>query len=122
MRQDRLLPKLLVGLVILIVPLVLMVQILARTHPVYQQSLDYLEADSVATKLLGTPLSTGWWVDNRSGRFNAAMIYYVEGRHQSGHILVKGKNTGVDWKVTSVTLMMEDSGRELAIYLPGKGK
>ena len=104
MNKSIFLKSVAVGIAILLIPSIAIMQWFSHSHPVYRQSLEWLQHSPQAARYLGEGIESDCWVSLRSSRhtLTANVEYGIGGSAGQGEALVSAKKVGDDWRLTYI--------------------
>jgi len=102
--KGTMLKSLIIGFAFLLAPSTAVMQWITHTHPVYQQSLDWLQQSPQAKAYLGEAIESGWWVTLKSSYRNHTtnLTYAVSGSKERGEALVSARRSGDNWTLNYI--------------------
>jgi hypothetical protein len=112
-----LLLALLIGVSILVVPSIGILLYVAKSHPVYADSLSRLESDERVRRTLGTPLRPSLWTYARIVRGSGTWRFSVTGSLREAAVVVSARHQDQGWALQYVLVKPAGDARGFSLPL-----
>ena len=102
--KSRLLPAIVIGISILVIPSLIVFQLLVHRHPAYRTGISLVQQDSDAKKLLGEPIEVARWAYGRSYHGAANFKFRVSGPRGKAEVVLSAEREDASWRIRYILL------------------
>ncbi len=91
-----------------------------KTYTIYDEALELARQDQVVSSTIGNTINDSLFVYSRISKGMAQIDVPIAGEKGAGMLLIRGRKLQNEWKLTSVSVELESSGKRHSIYNSGK--